>query len=71
VEAVKRGRADPLTEEAELVAATGWTPRELAEQPARSIELIRAYLEASALRREAERSRAEQQLEEQLRRIRN
>jgi hypothetical protein len=67
---VKRGRRSSLTEDSELIAATGWTPTELAAQPTRSVELLRAYLDATASQRDAERRRAEQQLEEQLRRIR-
>ena len=62
---MKRGKPSPLLEDVAICATMGWTHDELNAQPAGFVERLGFYLETLA----NERSREEQRLEDELRRL--
>jgi len=60
---VKRGVAEPLLDDVGLCVQMGWTLDELAGQPVRFVEKLRAYLDALGDRQERERRRLEEDLD--------
>jgi len=67
--AVKRGAAEPLLEDVALCARMGWTLTQLRKQPARFVEMLRAYLAAVDDAQTRERRRAEEEFESMRRRL--
>ena len=68
--AVKRGKAEPVLQDVALCARMGWTLTQLRRQPAKFVELLGAYLSAVDDAESRERSRAQEELESRVRRLR-
>ena len=68
--AVKRGKPEPILEDIALCTRMGWTLTELRRQPARFIEILRAYTSAVDDLQGHERDRVSEELESKLRRLR-
>ncbi len=61
--AVLRGKPDPILNDVVLCVSMGWTFDELQAQPARFIEMLSVYLEATATQNDARARQVEAQID--------
>ena len=68
--AVMREKPEPLLDDLLLCIQLGWTPQELYQQDAKTVEIIKLYLSALAEKQRREGERAKVEMERLKRRFR-
>lgn len=68
--AVMREKPEPILDDLLLCMQLGWTPQELRQQEAKTVEIIKTYLSALAEKQRRENQRVEDEMRRKMDRLR-